>query len=102
MLSPITPHIAEELWKLMNPNSSILSQKWPEINEEILKDKKIVMAVQINGKLKNTIEIGPKEIANKSLQENKALALDNIKKAILNREPKKIIVIPGRVINIVL
>ena len=52
--------------------------------------------------LKNTIEIGPKEISNKSLQENKALALDNIKKAILNKEPKKIIVIPGRVINIVL
>ena len=102
MLSPITPHIAEELWKLMNPNSSILSQKWPDINEEILKDKKIVMAVQINGKLKNTIEIGPKEIANKSLQENKALDLDNIKKIILNKEPKKIIVIPGRVINIVL
>ena len=39
--------------------------------------KKIVMAVQINGKLKNTIEIDPKEITNKSLQENKALALDN-------------------------
>ena len=102
MLSPIAPHIAEELWKLMNPNSSILCQKWPKINEEILKEKNIVMAVQINGKLKNTIEISPKEIANKSLQENKALALDNIKKAILNREPKKIIVIPGRVINIVL
>ena len=102
MLSPITPHIAEELWKLMNPNSSILSQKWPDINEEILKDKKIVMAVQINGKLKNTIEIAPKEIANKSLQENKALALNNIKNIILNKEPKKIIVIPGRVINIVL
>ena len=86
----------------MNPNSSILSQKWPEINEAILKDKKIIMAVQINGKLKNTIEIAPKEITNKSLQENKALGLDNIKKAILNKEPKKIIVIPGRVINIVL
>ena len=60
------------------------------------------MAVQINGKLKNTIEIAPKEITNKSLQENKALGLDNIKKAILNKDPKKIIVIPGRVINIVL
>ncbi|MBT3938347.1 MAG: hypothetical protein HOF44_01410, partial [Pelagibacterales bacterium] len=68
----------------------------------LLKDKKLVIAVQINGKLKNTIEIEQVEVNNKELQKNKALALYNIKNAIINNTPKKIIVIPGKVINIVI
>ncbi|MBH87739.1 MAG: leucine--tRNA ligase [Pelagibacterales bacterium] len=102
MLSPITPHIAEELWLLINKKSSILLQKWPEVNRELLKEQKIRMAIQINGKLKNTIEIEQKEIKDRALQESKAMALDNIKSATTKKKPKKIIVIPGRVINIVL
>ena len=102
MLSPITPHIAAELWKFINPSSSILIQKWPKINVALLKEQKLIMAVQINGKLKNTIEIDAAEISNKVLQENKALSLSNIQKTLINNEPKKIIVIPGRVINIVI
>ena len=102
MLSPITPHIAEELWKKINPKNSISNQKWPSVNQKLLNEKSVVIAVQINGKLKNTIEIEQKEINNKAFQEKKALALSNIKTVILKNEPKKIIVIPGRVINIVI
>ena len=102
MLSPITPHIAEELWKYINPKTSILNQKWPCVNKKLLDEKSVVIAVQINGKLKNTIEIEQKEINNKEFQEEKALALNNIKTITLKNTPKKIIVIPGRVINIVI
>ena len=102
MLSPIAPHITEELWKYIYPKTSILSQSWPSINQKLLNEKSLIIAVQINGKLKNTIEIPKKEINNKAFQEEKALSLNNIKAAILINNPKKIIVIPGRVINIVI
>ena len=102
MMSPITPHITAELWQLIDNNSSILDQNWPNINEALLKDKKLVIAVQINGKLKNTIEINQEEAQDKELQKTKALALHNVKNAISNNEPKKIIVVPGKVINIVI
>ena len=102
MLSPITPHLAEELWKFINKNSSILDQKWPIINISLLKEKSIVIAIQINGKLKNTLEITKEEINDRELQEQKALSLPNIQKIILQNKPKKIIIIPGRVINIVI
>ena len=102
MMAPITPHITEELWKLIDKNSLLLDQEWPKINKSLLKDKKLVIAVQINGKLKNTIEINQEDSTNKSLQEEKALALTNIKNAIMKNSPKKIIVIPGKVINIVI
>ena len=102
MMSPITPHIAAELWQLIDNSSMLLDQKWPSINKNLLKDKKLVIAVQINGKLKNTIEIAQENASDKNLQREKALALNNIKNAIINNEPKKIIVIPGKVINIVI
>ena len=102
MLSPIAPHITEELWKYINSKASILNQSWPSINQKLLNEKSLIIAVQINGKLKNTIEIPKKEINNKAFQEEKALSLNNVKAAILINTPKKIIVIPGRVINIVI
>jgi leucyl-tRNA synthetase len=102
MLSPIAPHITEELWKYINPKTSILNQSWPSINQKLLNEKSLIIAVQINGKLKNTIEIPKKEINNKAFQEEKALSLNNIKAAIITNTPKKIIVIPGRVVNIVI
>ena len=80
----------------------LLNQKWPIINKNLLNDKKLVIAVQINGKLKNTIEIEQEDASDKILQKEKALALNNIKNAIINKYPKKIIVIPGKVINIVI
>ena len=102
MMSPITPHIAAELWKVIDNSSMLLDQKWPSVDKNLLKDKKLVIAVQINGKLKNTIEIEKKDASDKTLHKDKALALNNIKNAIINNAPKKIIVIPGKVINIVI
>ena len=102
MMSPITPHITSELWHLIDKSSSLLDQKWPIIDIDLLRDKKLVIAVQINGKLKNTIEIEQGEAQDKELQKSKALALHNVKSAISNNDPKKIIVIPGKVINIVI
>ena len=67
-----------------------------------MKEKNLVIAVQINGKLKNTIEIKKDEINDKDFQEKKALSLPNIQKIMLKNKPNKIIVIPGRVINIVI
>ena len=72
------------------------------INKYLFSRKKLIIAVQINGKLKNTIEIEKKDASDKALHKDKDLALNNIKNAIINNAPKKIIVIPGKVINIVI
>jgi len=102
MMSPITPHITAELWPLIDKNSALIDQSWPNINKNLLENKKLVIAIQINGKLKNTLEIDQDDAKDKEIQKEKALALPNIKNAISNNLPKKIIVIPGKVINIVI
>ena len=93
--------ITEELWKLVNKNQSLFMQKWPSADKQLLKNKKLIIAIQINGKLKNTIEIDQENVSNKEMQESKALNLDNIKRSLQDKAPKKIIVIPGKVVNIV-
>ena len=102
MMAPITPHITEELWKCIDKKTLLLEQQWPTIDKTLLKNKKLIIAVQINGKLKNTIEIDQDKAGNQDHQKERALALNNIKKAIINKTPKKVIVVPGKVVNIVI
>ena len=102
MMTPITPHITEELWKCIDKKTLLLDQQWPNIDKTLLKNKKLIIAVQINGKLKNTIEIDQDKADNQDHQKESALALNNIKKAIINKTPKKVIVVPGKVVNIVI
>ena len=101
-MTPITPHITEELWKCIDKKTLLLDQQWPNIDKTLLKNKKLIIAVQINGKLKNTIEIDQDKADNQDHQKESALALNNIKKAIINKTPKKVIVVPGKVVNIVI
>ena len=101
MLGPITPHLAEEGWSLFTSNKGLLcDQPWPKFDESLVVENIIKMPIQINGKKKAEIEIN-KDIEEKKLKEM-TLNNPNVKSLISDKKIKKLIVIPGRIINIVI
>jgi leucyl-tRNA synthetase len=99
MLSPIIPHVCQELWSNLQPNSQLLEQNWPiALNISDALDE-IEMIVQVNGKLRGKIKIA-KDLTKEAIE---TLALDNVnvQKFIQNQAIKKIIIVPGKIINIV-
>ena len=99
ILSPFSPHIAEELWQKLGHNNSLAYESWPKYNEQLTKEKEIELAVQVNGKIKDRITVAA-DADDKHIEET-ALACEKVKKALAGKEPKKIIVIKSRLVNIV-
>ena len=99
ILSPFAPHLAEEIWEKLGHNESIFKSTWPEYDKELIKDDVINLVVQINGKLRATIEL-PADISQDAA---KTAALENevIKKWLEGKEIVKVIFVPGKLINIV-
>ncbi|HEY8500391.1 MAG TPA: leucine--tRNA ligase [Clostridia bacterium] len=99
MLSPFAPHFSEEMWERMGYPYSIFNQKWPSYDPEALKRDIIELAVQINGQVKYKIEVpasaGNKEIEDAALNDEKAAVF------LKDKEIVKIIVVKGRLVNIV-
>jgi leucine--tRNA ligase len=99
LIAPFAPHIADELWEIIGNKTFTFEEEWPTFEEELTKEHKMNLVVQINGKIRETIpaKIGlPKE-------EYEKLAFDSekIKKAIEGKEIVKVIVVPNKLINIV-
>lgn len=99
MLSPITPHISHYLWQQLGHDEAIVNVAWPEIDASAMVQDKIELMVQVNGKLRSKISVAAD--ANKDTIEALALADETIKRFIENNEIRKVIVVPGRLINIV-
>ncbi len=99
MLSPITPHICHKLWQVLGHNDAIVTAAWPEIDESALVQDKIELMVQVNGKLRSKISVAAD--ANKESIESLALADDNVQKFTDGKDIRKVIVVPGRLVNIV-
>ncbi|MGL5122618.1 MAG: leucine--tRNA ligase [Fusobacteriaceae bacterium] len=99
MLSPFVPHYCDELWEKLGNKTYLFNEKWVEYIEELTESQELVIAVQVNGKVRGTIEID-KDIKKEEL-EKIALAHENVVKHIDGLEIKKIIVIPGKIVNIV-
>jgi leucyl-tRNA synthetase len=100
MLAPIAPHIAEELWVEMGKPYSVHTQSWPVADEEAAAEEEITLIVQINGKLRDRIVV-PVDISKEDAKA-KALASDKVARYLEGKEPRKVIVVPGRLVNIVL
>ena len=100
MLAPITPHLCQHLWWQLHPSESIVDKKWPEAEKNLLEEDTLNIAIQINGKLRSAIEINK----NTSEEEVKSTALldDKVKKYLEDKEVRKIIYVPGKILNIVL
>jgi len=99
IISPFAPHLAEELWNELDHKKSIFSEKWPQYDPALVKEKIIELVVQINGKVRGRFSV-PAEI---SEDEAKKTALSDaaIQKWLGGQEPKKVIFVKGRLINIV-
>jgi leucyl-tRNA synthetase len=99
MLAPITPHICDQLWRGLSHDEAVVDVAWPEIDESALKQDKIELMVQVNGKLRAKIKVSAE--AAKDAVEAEAMADENVQKFIDGKEIRKVIVVPGRLINIV-
>lgn len=99
LLSPLTPHLAEELWEKMGYKKSVFLESWPEYNKKLINQETWQLIIQINGKVRDKIEV-KQGISEKEVKEI-ALSQDKIKQWLDSQKPKKIIYIPNRLINIV-
>ena len=100
MLAPVAPHISEEIWQQMGKPYSIHTQAWPVADLEAAKEEEIVLVVQINSKLRDRIVV-PASISESEAKE-KALASPVIQKFLEGKKPRQVVVVPGRLVNIVL
>ncbi len=98
-LSPITPHICHELWDKLYPGQILSHQSWPKVDQSLAAIDEITIAVQINGKLRGSFTTVPN--ANKEILEKTALALPHVVATLAGNEPKRIIIVPNRIVNIV-
>ena len=99
LLNPVAPHIGEELWEMLGHNNTIAFEAWPKYDEsKIVEDEKEI-AVQVNGKVRATIKIAVDE-SEESIKE-KALEEENVKRHTEGKEIVKMIVIKGKIVNIV-
>lgn len=99
LISPIAPHIASQLWETMGNTGLVTDENWPEWDESALEKDTVSIALQVNGKLRGSVEIP----AGASKSEMEAMALDNpqVKRHIDGLIVRKIIVVPGKLVNIV-
>ncbi len=99
LLSPFTPHLAEEMWARMGYNTSVVTESWPQGDKKLAQDDVVTIAVQLGGKMRGTIEM-PKDSPEDEVKST-ALSLENVSKQLEGKEIKKIIVVPNRIVNIV-
>nr|MBP9609463.1 class I tRNA ligase family protein [Laribacter sp.] len=99
LLSPIVPHICETLWSALKPGSELLAQRWPEVDPAALVQDEIELVVQVNGKLRGSIRVAAD--AGRDVIEAAALAHEQVRKFMDGQPAKKVIVVPGRLVNIV-
>jgi leucyl-tRNA synthetase len=99
IVGPMLPHLAEEGWVHLGGKGLIAAQRWPEHNPALLVDDEVTIAVQVNGKLRDTLTVA--KALDKAALEAAALASDKVIRALDGATPKKVIVVPGRLVNIV-
>ncbi len=100
LLYPLAPHIAEELWEKLGHKKSLACESWPEYDKELIKEKEIELAVQVNGKIKDRIVVSAE--ADEEQIRQKALSSEKVIAAMADKETKKVIVIKSRLVNIVI
>ena len=99
LLAPFAPHISDEIWHLIGNSKSVHLEKWPVFDEDALKENSYELVIQINGKVRDKINVEI-NISDDEIKE-KTLIRPNVKKWIDNKTIRKIIIVKGRIINIV-
>ncbi|NRB04092.1 MAG: leucine--tRNA ligase, partial [Rhodobacteraceae bacterium] len=99
LMSPMTPHLAEDIWAHQGGEGFVASAPWPVADEAMLVDDTVTMPIQINGKRRGEIDVAAD--LDKGAIEELALAHEAVTRALNGSTPKKVIVVPGRIINVV-
>ena len=99
MLSPIVPHVATALWSELRPGTRLLDQPWPAVDPAALVQDSIELVVQVNGKLRGHVSVPVS--ATREQIEVFALANESVQKFVNGQKPKKVIVVPGKLVNVV-
>jgi leucyl-tRNA synthetase len=100
LVAPMAPHLAEEAWAKLGGETMLAQDAWPDHDPALLVDDEVTVAVQVNGKLRDTLSV-PRGVARDEL-ERQALAAEKIARLIGGASPRKLIVVPDRLVNIVL
>jgi leucyl-tRNA synthetase len=93
------PHLAEEMWQTLGYTGLIADAPWPKPDPELATDEQVTLAVQVNGKLRGTIDL-PRDVA-ASEAEEAALALPQVARFLDGKPPKKVVVVPNRIVSVV-
>lgn len=99
LLNPMLPHITEELWALLGHDKALVEGTWPKADPALLVESNVTIAIQMNGKLRSTIDV-PKDTDGKVVEE-KALADKKVQNALEGKTLRKVIVVPNKIVNIV-
>jgi leucyl-tRNA synthetase len=99
LLAPFAPHVAEELWEKLGHRESIAYAPWPDADPALLAAEVVTLPVQVNGKRRDeiTVPVGADEASVRAA----ALAAENVRRHLGGREPRKVIIVPGRLVNVV-
>ena len=100
LMSPMTPHLAEEVWAMMGGAGLIVDAPWPVADEAMLIETTVTLPIQINGKRRSEIAV-PADMPKEEI-EKLVLAMDAVVRALDGAAPKKLIIVPGRIVNIVI
>jgi leucyl-tRNA synthetase len=99
LLAPFAPHLAEELWQRLGGARSLAHEAWPEADPALLVAETVTLAVQVNGKRRDEIQV-PVDADDAAIRAA-ALAAEAVQRHLGGREPKKVIIVPGRLVNVV-
>ena len=99
LMAPVTPHVAEELWERLGKPYSIHQQSWPGFDPAIAREEEVTLVIQVNGKVRDRIVV-PADIRDQEARE-RALASEAVRRFLAGKEPRQVIVVPGRLVNIV-
>ncbi len=100
LMSPMTPHLAEEIWHNLGGDGLVACAPWPQADPAMLLEDRVVLPIQINGKRRSEISV-PADMSKEEV-EKLALADDAVVRALAGGAPRKLIVVPGRIVNVVL
>jgi leucyl-tRNA synthetase len=100
MLSPMAPHIAAEMWQMLGNKTTLAKEHWPAFREDLTREEQIELIIQINGRLRGKILVDDR--LNEEQTRDAAMNDPRIKQLIAGKEIVKVIVVPGKLVNIVL
>jgi leucyl-tRNA synthetase len=99
LLAPLAPHVAEEIWQRLGHADCLAHAPWPQPDAGFLHDERVTLVLQVNGKRRAEIEVAAD--ADEATVRQAALACEPVQRHLDGREPRKVIVVPGRLVNVV-